>query len=351
MTAHESNPGGPFAPGAGTVVAGFVDIQLNGGHGHDFTLDPTSIWEVGARLPEHGVTAFLPTVITAAPAAALTALETFAEGPPPGWQGARPLGIHLEGPMIAPTRRGTHPADDLVDVSPELVAAWLQVGPPTMVTLAPELPGALAAIELLAEAGVVVAIGHSDADVATTQAAFAAGATHVTHLFNAMSGLHHRTPGVAAAALLADDVTVGLIADGIHVHAEMVRLALRTLGPDRVALVTDAMAALGMGDGSHAIGDVPVVVDDMTVRNAAGDLAGSAAPMDHVVRTTANILASEHTTTPTAALATAVAMASRTPAAIVGHQQDPGDLVLLDDAHRVLATAVGGTILHHRESS
>ncbi len=213
-----ANAASPFAGRPGTVVAGFVDLQLNGGWGHDFTLDPASIWEVGARLPAHGVTAFLPTVITAAPIAAIRALETLAAGPPPGWQGARPLGIHLEGPMIAADRRGTHPVDALVAVSPDLVAQWLEVGPPTMVTLAPELPGALDAIEALAAAGVVVAIGHSDADLATAQAAFAAGATHVTHLFNAMSGLHHRTPGVAAAALLDDHVTMGLVADGIHVH-------------------------------------------------------------------------------------------------------------------------------------
>lgn len=321
------------------MVPGFVDLQLNGGFGHDFTRDPSSIWEVARRLPAHGVTAFLPTIITAAPAAALRALEVLAAGPSPGWLGATPVGVHLEGPMISASRRGTHPPQHLRPPSPQLVRSWLEAGPPLMVTLAPELPGALAAIEALAEAGVIVAVGHSDADVATTRDAFAAGARHVTHLFNAMSGLGHRAPGVAAAALLADDVTFGLVTDGVHVHADMVRLAIRLAGPDRVATVTDSMAALGMGDGAHAIGDVAVRVSGIEVRNRDGDLAGSAAGMDHVVRTAAAMV------DPT----TAITMATATPATIVGHRPHAGDRVLLDDDLRVVATAVDGTVLHDRE--
>ena len=328
----------PFTGRAGTVVPGFVDLQVNGGFGHDFTRDPTSIWEVAERLPAHGVTAFVPTIITAAATVPVRALEVLAAGPPPGWVGATPLGIHLEGPMISPARRGTHPRHLVRPPSPELVRPWLDAGPPLMVTLAPELPGALPTIELLAEAGVVVAVGHSDADAATTRAAFAAGARHVTHLFNAMSGLAHRRPGVAAATLLADDVTFGLIADGVHVHLDMVRLAVRIAGPRRVAVVTDAMAGMGMGDGPHAIGDVAVDVTGIEVRNRDGALAGSAATMDHVVRTAAGAVGRRE----------ALAMATRTPATVVGHVPDPGDRVLLDDDLQVVATAVAGTILHDR---
>lgn len=328
----------PFAGRAGTVVPGLVDLQVNGGFGHDFTRDPTAIWEVARRLPAHGVTAFLPTIITAPPAAALRALEVMAAGPPPGWVGATPLGIHLEGPMISPARHGAHPRHLLRPPTPELVRPWLEAGPPLMVTLAPELPGALPTIEVLATAGVVVAVGHSNADAATTRAAFAAGARHATHLFNAMSGLAHRRPGVAAATLLADDVTFGLIADGVHVHADMVRLAVRMAGPRRVALVTDAMAGMGMGDGRHRLGERVVEVAGIEARDGEGRLAGGVATMDHVVRSAAATVGREAT----------LAMATLTPARVVGHVPDPGDLVLLDDDLRVVATALAGTVVHDR---
>ena len=336
---HERPEHDPFRGRKGTVVPGYVDLQLNGGFGHDFTRDPGTIWEVGRRLPAHGVTAFLPTIITAASSAPLHALEVLAAGPPPGWHGAIPVGIHLEGPMISAARRGTHPQEFLRPPSPQLVRPWLEAGPPLMVTLAPELPGTLATIEVLAEAGVIVAVGHSDADADTTREAFAAGARHVTHLFNAMSGLDHRAPGVAVATLMADDVTFGLVTDGVHVHADMVRLAIRLAGPDRVATVTDAMAALGMGDGDHAIGDVAVRVSGIEVRNHDGALAGSAAGMDHVVRTAAAMVGPS----------TAITMATATPGMVVGHQPHDGDLVLLDDDMHVVATAVDGTVLHDRE--
>ena len=276
MTTH------PFAGAEGHVMPGFVDIQVNGAYGHDFTTDPGSIWEVARLLPRHGVTAFLPTVISSPVEVAEAALAVVAAGPPPGFAGAMPLGVHVEGPVISPRRRGTHPAEALQEPSLQWAERLIAAGPPKMVTIAPELPGAEAVVRRLMEAGVVVAIGHSDATAEQAQAAFGWGLRHATHLFNAMSGLDHRAPGVAAAILADDRVTCGLIADGAYVADTMLRLAWRALGPTRIALVTDAMAPL-LADGEYRIGTVDVTVTDGVVRNRDGALAGSAATLDRVV--------------------------------------------------------------------
>ena len=326
----------------GTVLPGFVDIQVNGGFGYDFTSDPSSIWEVGRRLPSLGVTAFVPTVISAPPEVALEAMAVVDGGPPPGWAGARPLGVHVEGPMISAAKRGTHPADMLVGPTPSLVSRLVDGGPPLMVTLAPELEGAEDAVRVLAGAGTVVALGHSAADAALAEQAFSWGARHATHLYNAMAGLHHRTPGLAAAVLLDDRVTTGLIADGVHVASEMLNLAFRMKGPDRIALVTDAVSAMGLADGTHRVGSVELLVDGIEVRNAAGALAGSSATMVHVLRTMMVATGCSPTDAST--------MASATPARIVGHRVGDGDLVLVDDDLEVVATSVGGIVLYRRDA-
>lgn len=330
-----------FGDTDGRVLAGFVDLQVNGGFGHDFTDDPASIWAVGAGLPRYGVTSFLPTVTSAPAATSVRALEVLAAGPPDGWVGAVPLGLHVEGPMISTRRRGTHPTEALLPPSMELADRLVEAGPPLMVTLAPELPGAGEVVERLAAAGTVVAIGHSDATSTEAKTSFGRGVTHATHLFNAMSGLGHRSPGVAAAVLLDDRVTTGLIADGVHLAPDIVRLAFRMLGAERIALVTDAMAAMGVGDGSYRVGSIPVEVHGVEVRNRDGNLAGSAATMDHVVRTMRNTLG--------CSLEEASSMASATPAGVVGHTPHPGDLVLVDDELQVTATAVAGEIVYRRE--
>jgi N-acetylglucosamine-6-phosphate deacetylase len=192
-------------------------------------------------------------------------------------------------------------------------------------------------VKRLVMAGTFVSLGHSGATAAQAAEAFGWGASHVTHLFNAMSGLHHRSPGLAAAALADDRVTVGLIADGVHVAPTMLRLAWRALGPTRIALVTDAMAAMGMGDGSYRIGSVPVEVRG-EVRNAEGNLAGSAATMDQLMRTMMRATG--------CSLEEAVVMASATPAEVVGHVPERGDRVLLDTDLQVVAVSVGGKVVH-----
>ncbi|HJU50751.1 MAG TPA: N-acetylglucosamine 6-phosphate deacetylase, partial [Acidimicrobiia bacterium] len=168
-----------------TELSGLVDIQINGGFGHDFTEDADSIWSVGAKLSDFGVEAFLPTIISSPPGTVEKALEVLASGPPPGYRGARPLGLHIEGPMLAPSRRGTHPEQFLRLPSLEVVEGWTAAAGVLMVTLAPELPGARSVVEALLTEGVVVALGHSAATYEEATAAFSWGITHVTHLFNA----------------------------------------------------------------------------------------------------------------------------------------------------------------------
>ncbi|MPZ53180.1 MAG: amidohydrolase family protein [Acidimicrobiia bacterium] len=323
---------------SGTLLPGLVDIQVNGGFGHDFTTDPSSIWEVGALLPQFGVTAFLPTVISGPVEVATAALEVLSAGPPADWQGARPLGLHVEGPMISPAKRGTHPSKELIAPSPEYFYALLRSSPPAMVTIAPELEGAEDAVKRLAAAGSTIALGHSDATVEQAGAAVGWGATHVTHVLNAMSGLHHRTPGLAAIALTDDELTVGLIADGIHIEPTMLRLVLRAKGPERIALVTDAMSAMGMPGGNHTIGSTSVLVEGITVRNAEGNLAGSAATLDAVLRTMVE--------TTGCSLSDVAVMTSTTPYHILGMALPPTDQVVLGKDLTVKATVVDGEILY-----
>jgi N-acetylglucosamine-6-phosphate deacetylase len=264
---------------------------------------------------------------------------------PPDHTGAVPLGLHLEGPALAPAHAGAHAPAHLRAPSPELVAGWTRAAGVRLVTLAPELPGALDVVRGLVAAGVVVAVGHTGADTATAEAAVDAGATVATHLFNAMRGLDHRDPGVVGVALTDARVVVGLIVDGLHVHPRVVDLAWRAKGPGGLALVTDATAALGAPHGAGRLGDVDIVLGVDGVRDAGGRLAGSALRMDAAVRALRAATG--------CSAADAVAAASVVPARVLGEHDRgrvaPGaraDLVVLDDGLHVVATVVGGRVVH-----
>jgi N-acetylglucosamine-6-phosphate deacetylase len=261
------------------TVPGLVDLQVNGAAGHDLTSAPERLWDVAAALPAYGVTAFLPTVVTSDPEVPARALAVLAAGPPPGWAGAEPLGLHIEGPMLAPTRKGAHPAQWLRDPSPELVAGWSREAGVAVVTLAPELPGALEVVAELVARGVVVSVGHTEATAAQVEAAVGAGARYVTHLGNAMPPLVPREPGPVGAAFGGSDLVAGLIVDGHHLDPLFVRTAWRALGPDRFLSVSDTTAALGLPDGPTRLGDQDVVLRDGTVRLLDGTLAGSASSL------------------------------------------------------------------------
>ncbi|MCA9987123.1 MAG: N-acetylglucosamine-6-phosphate deacetylase, partial [Anaerolineales bacterium] len=265
------------------LLPGFIDLQVNGGFGRDFTADPATIWAVAAQLPRYGVTRFLPTIITAPLGTMAAALAVMKAGPPAGFRGSVPLGLHLEGPFLSPQKPGAHPPQHLLAPDASRVTDW--AAPEVrLVTLAPELPGAGALIEALAARGIVVSMGHSAATYEEALAALDAGVRYGTHLFNAMAPLHHRAPGLAAALLSDTRATLGLIADLVHVHPALVRLVWQLAGPARLTLVTDAMAALGMGDGRYQLGDQIVTVADGSARLADGTLAGAILPLNLCLR-------------------------------------------------------------------
>ncbi|MGH8923770.1 MAG: N-acetylglucosamine-6-phosphate deacetylase [Acidimicrobiia bacterium] len=267
-----------------TEFSGLVDLQINGAFGYDFTNDPELIWLVGERLRGLGVDAFLPTIISSPPGTVEKALAVLGAGPPDSYQGAQAIGLHVEGPMLAPSRRGTHPEEFLRSPSPEVIEGWTRAAGVVMVTMAPELPGARAVVEALIEEGVVVALGHSAASYEEAMDAFSWGVSHVTHLFNAMAPFDHRQPGPIGALFAQEKVTAGLIVDGIHVHPATVAAAWKLLGPERLVLVSDAMAAAGLSDGAYSIGSTPVMVSEGRVVNAEGRLAGSTLLLDQAVR-------------------------------------------------------------------
>jgi N-acetylglucosamine-6-phosphate deacetylase len=331
---------------SGLILApGLIELQVNGGFGLDLTSDPGSIWQLGARLIELGVTAFLPTIVSSPPEVIRRAQEVVRAGPPAGYRGAVPLGLHLEGPFLAPSKRGAHRLDCLRAPNALETQTWSPADGVAMVTLAPELPGALELIGPLAGRGVVVSAGHSAADFTVGQEAIEAGVRYGTHVFNRMTGLDHRSPGLAAALLADERVTVGLIADGVHVHPEMIRLAWRLAGPTRFSLVSDAMAGLGLASGRFRLGGQDVFVADSTARLQDGTLAGSVLPLYLGVR---NLMAFTGcppelalravTTVPTGLLR----LKGR---GVIG----PGsraDFVLLTERLEVVATILGGEIAY-----
>ncbi len=323
----------------GTAVPGYIDLQVNGFAGVDFSMAAAEDYAVAATaMAATGVTAFQPTFISLPLAAYPAALHGAGQAQERG-SAPRILGVHLEGPFLSPGRMGAH--DPANAVSPEVAAMehLLEAGPVTYVTIAPELPGAIPLIELCVQRNVTVALGHSDADAATATAAFAAGAAAVTHLFNAQRPWSHRDPGIAGAALVHDAVVVTLILDGHHLAPETVEL-VRRCAPGRIALITDAIAATGRPDGSYPLGDRRVVVHEGKATLEEGTLAGSVLTMDRAFRAFVAHGAS---------LAEAVAATSVVPAALVGRPKlgslKPGtaaDVTVIDDRLDVVATLVAG---------
>ena len=324
-----------------SVLPGFVDLQVNGAVGVDLTSQPHRIGEVATFLVACGVTSFMPTVIsssaddTAAAIAALAASSYF---------GARSLGIHLEGPFLNPRRAGAHPMHQLRPPSLAEAQGWRNDTGVAMVTLAPELSQALEVIKHLVTNGVVVCAGHTMASPDEIDAAIAAGVRGVTHLFNAMGPINARVPGPAGATLANAELIAGLIVDGLHVDPVMVRLAWQALGPDRIALVTDAIAALGLPNGEYSIGETHVVVDDRGARTREDVLAGSVLRFDDAVRNLMEFTGCD--------LAEASLAASATPARLA-QRPDIGrlaagclaDIVVLDEHHQVVTTVVGGHVV------
>jgi N-acetylglucosamine-6-phosphate deacetylase len=330
----------PTAATGRVAAPGFLDLQVNGFAEVDvMSADVEGIGRIGTALTDHGVTAWLPTLITAPGPRTRRALTVLAEAIAVGTAGAQPLGVHLEGPFLSPERLGTHPAEHRRDPDTRELEAWRALGPVVAVTLAPELPGALEMVAKLSADGLLVSLGHSDATAEQAHAGFDAGARTATHLFNAMSPLRHRHPGLPGAALARPDVTVQLIVDGHHLADDVVRLVWAA-ARGRVVLVTDATEAAAREEGEYEIAGVPVEVRQGAVRNTAGVLAGSALTLDAAVRNAAALGLD---------LAEVLTAVTATPARLVGRPDlgviAPGsraDLVVLEDDLTVAATYLAG---------
>jgi N-acetylglucosamine-6-phosphate deacetylase len=327
-------------PGA-TLAPAFLDVHIHGAAGHDvMEATPEALNVIGRFLASHGTGSYLPTTVTASIEATLRALSGLAKllaqqrGQSEADFGARPLGIHLEGPFLSHAKRGAQPAEHLLPPDTALFDRLFEAaeGHIRLMTLAPELPGA---VELVAHAtarGVRISVGHSNATAAETRAAIAAGAVSATHTFNAMRPLDHREPGILGTVLTTDSLFAELVCDGIHTAPELVNLWWRAKGPERAILITDAMSAAGMPDGEYQLGGFAVQVANSRA-TVGGVLAGSVLTLD---RALANFM--EFTGAP---LNHALRLLTANPAAMTGLDDHAGSLRVGEPANLVAVDATG----------
>jgi N-acetylglucosamine-6-phosphate deacetylase len=348
LVANGSATGDEVLDVGGKLLApGFIDLQLNGGWGHDFTTDPESITDVATRLPATGVTAFLPTIVTAPSdrrRAAISAVSSLTAHP----GSAAVLGLHFEGPLINPERAGAHERRNVGPIGDGEVDSWSPGAGVALVTIAPEVEGALAVISRLAARGVVVSAGHTACSAEQFVAGRRAGVSMVTHLFNAMAPFQHREPGPVGAALADATVAASLICDGVHVHPTAVLMAWNALGPGRTVLITDATAALGIEAGVHRLGDVDITINGDRLETADGTLAGSKLTLDRAVRNLVSFTGcspAEAIGTVTANPARLLGLADRGTIAPGSH----ADVVVLDEQLGVERTIIGGITAWQRD--
>ncbi len=328
------------------LAPGFIDIHIHGGAGHDvMESDESGRARFEAQLVKHGVTAYLPTTVTAPEDRILQALEFLGKAVQNGGGRGRahPLGIHLEGPFISHAKRGVHPPANLVQPSPGALERFWQASQGTIraMTIAPELPGAAETIRHARTLGVHSSLGHSNATYAEAQIGIAAGADHATHTFNAMRPLDHRDPGILGAVLENDGLSADIIADGIHVDPSIVRLFLRAKGNDKAVLITDAISATGMPDGAYKLGDFEVQVKDGRCESE-GKLAGSVLTLDRAVRNVMSFVDWR--------LDQAVKLVTLNPARLLGITDQRGivapgrraDLAVLNAEGQVVQTIIAG---------
>ncbi len=334
-------------PGA-VLAPGFLDLHIHGGAGHDvMEAEPAALPAVEALLCRHGVAAYLPTTVTAPMDATLAALDRLAQAietrlaGDTGAMRARPLGIHLEGPFISHAKRGVHPPECILRPSLATFDRLWQAarGHIRVLTIAPEVEGAMEVVRAAAQRGVCVSLGHSDASLEDARQAIAAGARHATHTFNAMRPLDHRDPGILGAVLTNDGVSADIIADGIHLAPATVDLFLRVKGEQRAVLISDAISAAGMPDGAYRLGAMEVEVRAGKC-SYHGKLAGSVLTLDRAVRNVMNFA--------NYSLQQAVRLVTANPARALGipaGRLQPGaraDLAVLSPAGEVIRTVVGG---------
>ncbi len=336
--------------GDASLAPGFLDIHMHGGAGVDLMrATPSDLPRLGKFLTAHGVTGYFPTTVAAPLDSTCAALGRLADAieAASGTDGdpsqARPLGIHLEGPFLSHKRRGVHPPENLLEPTIAIFDRLWQAarGHVRVLTIAPEIPGAMEVISEAARRGVCVSIGHSDAEMPVATRAVAAGARHATHTFNAMRPLDHREPGILGEVLSNDQLTADIICDGIHLAPAVVKLFLRAKGTERAVLITDAISATGMPDGHYQLGPIEVDVKDGKC-TSGGSLAGSVLTMDRAVRNVTQFAKWSQRD--------AVRAATLNPARAVGLSENYGtltpgaraDFTILSPAGEVIKTIVGG---------
>ena len=325
----------------GIAVPGFLDVHNHGAGGHEVMEGTEAALEtVSKTIAAHGTTSYVATIITARPEDICRSAERISHYIGLQHQAAdfraEALGIHFEGPFLSPVRRGVHPAEWLKPPSADLLEQFIGAagGHALILTIAPELLGALPCIEAARKSGLIVGIGHTDATYEQARAAIIRGAHHAIHVYNAMRPFTHRDSGVIGAVLTSPDVTAELIADGVHVDNAAIRLLLQAKGPRSVILITDGISATGMPDGKYTLGTVEVTVTGGVCRNAEGKLAGSTLTLDRALRNIVGLGVS---------LGDALRMLTLNPATLLGIEYKKGslrvgadaDIVLLDDALNV----------------
>ncbi|TYO69857.1 N-acetylglucosamine-6-phosphate deacetylase [Rossellomorea marisflavi] len=337
-----------------SILPGLIDVHIHGANGSD-TMDATkeSLDVMTAILPAEGTTSFLATTITEKRAViedALKNVRDYMERHQHAGQ-AEILGIHLEGPFINPGRAGAQPVQSILKPDLEAFMKWEQLSGGTikLVTLAPELDGDHALISYLRSKGIVASAGHTSATYEQMENAIDAGLSHVTHLFNQMSGLHHREPGVVGAAFARPELMVELIADGVHVKPEVVNIAYRQVTDERFILITDSMRAKCLKNGQYDLGGQMVTVEDGVALLDQNTLAGSVLKMDHAFTNVQDFTG--------AGMENAIRMASENPARQLGVFDRKGslkagkdaDIVIMDAAQKIMATYCNGTLAYERK--
>jgi N-acetylglucosamine-6-phosphate deacetylase len=321
------------------VVPGFVDVHIHGAGGHD-VMEGTAraLDRITSTVALHGTTSIVATTVTAPIEDTCRSLEGIAayihahETPDyTGSAAAEILGIHLEGPFVSKAKRGVHPLESIAAPSVEILKKLLAAadGLVKIVTIAPELPGAIELIEVVVAAKIVAALGHTDADYDQARAAIQAGARHAVHVYNAMRPFEHRDPGIMGAILTDPEVTAEIIADGVHVAGPAIQVLIGCKGFDSVLLVSDGIAATGMPDGNYRLGNFEVTVTNGVCRNSDGRLAGSTLTLDRAVR---NLVALG------VSLQDAIRMATILPARRLGIAGKKGIIAIGADADLVALT-------------
>jgi N-acetylglucosamine-6-phosphate deacetylase len=335
------------------VLPGFIDTHVHGSHGDDvMNAGADGIKRISQRLLAHGTTGYLPTTLSGAHNDLLRSLEDCVKAQAHDNLAAEILGVHVEGPFINPQKKGAQPESGIREPSLDQCREYLRAAPGQIkiMTLAPELPGAMELVNLLVSHHVIASLGHSEADYETALEAIEKGATHATHLYNAMPALHHRKPNLTLACLLEPSIKAEIIADGVHVSAEMIRLAAKMKGRDGMILITDAIEAVGLPDGEYTLGDNKVrVKDDVATLLDGSTIAGSTLTMNRAI---GNAVSKCGFT-----LVDAVYMASTLPAEICGVANRKGslevgkeaDIAILDSDYSVFATALKGTVGYYKQ--